>query len=123
MVGTAAAFTAARKSSSNRNQVSMENAAYGTGGRRMYEIANHGTPAQKAVLLDALLSVESRYQQGMSDIQAYLDSANGTTVINAPTNVNPNITNTHGGNSKSEVNVLGGMGMDPLIYGLPFFAQ
>lgn len=123
LVGTAAAFTAARKSSSSRNQVSMENAAYGTGGRRMYEIANHGSPQQKAVLLDALLSVESRYQQGMSDIQAYLDSANGTTVINAPTNVNPNITNTHGGNSKSEVNVLGGMGMDPLIYGLPFIAQ
>jgi hypothetical protein len=59
----------------------------------------------------------------MSDIQAYLDSANGTTVINAPNNVSPIITNTHGGNSKSEVNVLGGMGMDPLIYGLPFIAQ
>ena len=125
LVGTAAAFTAARKNSTSRNQISMENAAYGTGGRRMYEIANNGTPQQKAVLLDALLSVESRYQKGMGDIQAFLDSAGGTTVINAPNNVQPIITHTHGGNSKSEVNVLGGMGMgmDPLIHGLPYIAQ
>ena len=52
-----------------------------------------------------------------------MEATSGVTVINAPTNVNPNITNTHGGNSKQEVNVLGGMSGDPLVYGLPFFAQ
>jgi len=52
-----------------------------------------------------------------------MEATSGVTVINAPTNVNPNITNTHGGNSKSEVNVVGGMSGDPLVYGLPFFAQ
>jgi len=59
----------------------------------------------------------------MAELEDYLANAGGTTVINAPTNVNPNITNTHGGNSKQEVNVLGGMSGDPLVYGLPFFAQ
>ncbi len=91
----------------NYLQSGMEAAAYGSGGRRMYEISRNGSPQQKAVLLDALIEVESRYQKGMSDIEAFLAQGSGTTVINAPTNVNPVITNTHGGNSKSEVNVVG----------------
>ena len=108
--------------SSGSNQQAYENAAFGTGGRRMYEISQHGSPQQKAVLLDALLEVETRYQQGMTSLEEYLTrTQNGTTIINAPTNVNPNITNTHGGNSKADVTVLGGSGTgDPLITGLPF---
>ncbi len=112
--------------SSGSNQQAYENAAFGTGGRRMYEISRNGSPQQKAVLLDALLEVESRYQKGMTSIEEYLTrTANGTTIINAPTNVNPNITNTHGGNSKADVTVVGGVGGgDPLIMsGLPFAAQ
>ena len=73
------------------------------------------------------------FRQGGMDIQAdsaaiedYLAKIGGTTVINAPTNVNPNITNTHGGISKSEVNVVGTPGMsswDSKIPGLPYLAQ
>lgn len=107
----------------NYLQSGMESAAYGSGGRRMFEISRTGTPQQKAVLLDALLEVESRYQKGMTDIASFLTGVSPT-IINAPTNVNPVITNTHGGNSKSEVNVVGGgFAGDTFVNGLPYLAQ
>ena len=108
----------------NYLQSGMEAAAYGSGGRRMFEISRSGTPQQKAVLLDALLEVESIYQKGMTDIEAFLSQGAAPTIINAPTNVNPVITNTHGGNSKSEVNVVGGgFAGDTFVNGLPYLAQ
>ena len=60
----------------------------------------------------------------MTDIEAFLSQGAAPTIINAPTNVNPVITNTHGGNSKSEVNVVGGgFAGDTFVNGLPYLAQ
>jgi hypothetical protein len=95
----------ARKMIVQNNQNSMETAAYGRGGRAMYEVATNGTPQQKAVLLDALIETNRGNREFFKDIEEFLQTSM-TTIVNAPNNSSTIMAPVGGAVTKNDVNVL-----------------
>jgi len=87
------------------NQSSMETAAYGRGGRAIYEIATNGTPEQKGILLDALIQTHRGQEEFFRTIEEYLGTSH-TTVIHAPNNSSTIMAPVGGAVTKNDVNVL-----------------
>ena len=88
------------------NQRNMETAAYGTGGRAMYEVMTNGTSEQKSVLLNSLIEVQRGQDKFFETIEEYMRSTNGSTVIHAPNNSSTIMAPVGGAVTKNDVNVL-----------------
>ena len=109
------------RSSAERNQRNMEFAAYGRGGRAMYEVSTHGTPEQKGILLDALIETYRGNKEFFKTVEDFMQTTQ-TTVINAPNNSSTIMAPVGGAVTKNDVNVLntGSTGASGTINGLPY---
>jgi hypothetical protein len=88
------------------NQRNMETAAYGTGGRAMYEVMTNGTSEQKSVLLNSLIEVQRGQDKFFETIEEYMRSTNGSAIIHAPNNSSTIVAPVGGAVTKNDVNVL-----------------
>jgi len=109
------------QTSAQNNQRSMEMAAYGRGGRAMYEVSTHGTPEQKGILLDALIETYRGNKEFFETIEDFIGTSH-TTVVNAPNNSSTIMAPVGGAVTKNDVNVLntGSTGASAGIPGLPY---
>ncbi len=109
------------QTSARNNQRNMEMAAYGRGGRAMYEVSTHGTPEQKGILLDALIETYRGNKEFFKTVEDFMQTTQ-TTVINAPNNSSTIMAPVGGAVTKNDVNVLntGSTGASGTINGLPY---
>lgn len=109
------------QASTRNNQRNMELAAYGRGGRAMYEVSTHGTPEQKGILLDALIETYRGNKEFFKTVEDFMQTTQ-TTVINAPNNSSTIMAPVGGAVTKNDVNVLntGTTGASANITGLPY---